>query len=130
MRGEILMRARNSDDLQRLALSRGAEAEISGRSFNSGGDRVQTRTAEAARAPSGLTREDVIRIAAQMVSESEARTAKSLLEQTQAMTLAIANALKDSAPVPGRVVEKQNISITYDDDDRINGMTVTPIYKD
>lgn len=126
------MRARNADDIRRLALSRGVEADIGGRSFNTTGDRVRGKPAETVKPadPTGLSREDVIRIAADMVAESEKRTALAISEQAQAMTIAIAKALREiPPPAPGMVVDHQKLHVDYDDADRITNMTITPTYR-
>lgn len=132
------MKLRTADDIRRHALSHGAEVEIGGRAFNASHQRVAAKpekapekAAPAPAAAPALTSEDVVRIAAQMLAESERRTARALAEQANAFTLAVAKALREAPqPAPGRVLVRQQVKVTYDADDRITGMSIEPVYKE
>ena len=131
------MKAANADDIRRMALSRGAQAVIGGRTFNA--DKTVSvlpaikpaaiSAVPAVPAKPELTMEMVDQLVEQRMTILGHQLQQAMTAQCNAMTLAVASALKDAKPEPGKVAVEHRVTVKYDNFDRITDMTITPFFK-
>ena len=133
------MRAANAEDIQRIALARGAQAVIAGRTFNAGKQTVASQPSAkplpaapppiAPLAAPTLTIAAVDRLIAERMSQLGGQLQQALTAQCNSMTLAVASALHQIKPEAGKVAVEHKVKVKYDNYDRITDMTITPVYK-